>query len=405
MKNLIYALVITLCVSACKKDENPIVPQNLPSNSIYGDAKLENGYLYFKDYQSFIAAMANIYSTKAKQKTIQEKSIAFVSMDSTYRKFNYELDSLEKLSKDQYFEGYNLLKKQYKKQIEFTNDSYILNCSGVAESYLANSSGLVKVGNDFLYLSLGEIITYSNMAYSQVLTEISNGNFQIKPFNSPIQSGKVNGKISYLYGSKAPVNSLTSNFSPFKEVEGNSGRAKFIARAKIYNINNSAFGNRGFVTYECTATHKNVFGTFRDVNYIAGVDGQINVGLKYTVQPSYILGDNTPHDVTDYIKVIITPGGPSSAGEGLKEFVVAASNKLISNHTALPSNLNRVEWPVGVAGVNDDLIQSSGGYWFSIESNKSIPIVQAQSTFSAMIIGDGVLSYPSVTFPDLDMAY
>jgi len=401
-----YFLIISMFAFSCKKDINQVRENSeLPSTSIYGNAKLEEGYLSFKDYKSFVTTITNIYSIKDSEREGQLKALGFVSIASIYKEFNRKLDSLEKLSKDDYFSGFNHLKNQYKNQIEFTDNSYRLKCSGLAESYLANSAGIVRVGTDFLYFNSSGIMTFNHKTYSQVLQEINSINPKLKNTISSANLPRgINGKVSYLYGSQPPSNSFVVNISPFKEVLGNSGRAKLIARAKIYNINNSSFGNRGFITYECYATHKNIFGTFRDVKFITGTSGQINLALVRTVPPTYIFGDNVAHQAYTDVKINIAAGS-DSIDEGIKEFVVAASNTLITNHTALPGNLNRVEWAVGAAGVDDDIIQSSAGYWYSIESNKSIPIIQAQSVVSAMIIGDQVLSYPSVTFPDLDMAY
>jgi hypothetical protein len=377
----------------------------MTASSGYGSAKLESGYLSFKDYQSFISAMKNIYSLKPVERENEEKSLGFVSMKTIYSNFNKELDALEKLSKEEYFKGYDLLKEKYKKEITFTDNSYTLNCSGLAESYLANSDGIVKVGDDFLYFSLNSIRTYNNKSYSQVLFETKNKNISnelisLKAIN---QTGSPREKISYLDGSMAGSNSFTVKASPFKFIEGNSGRAQLYARAKIYNINNSSFGNRGFVTYECNARHKNIFGTFREVKYIAGAYGQIRITLLQMVEPTHIFGDDVRHPYYPQIQADIATA-PNSVDEGTKEFVVAASNVLISNHGALSQSLNTVQFNDGIFGVNDDAIQPDG-YWYYIESNGSIPILQTASAIKAQILGGAPFSYPSVDFDPLDMAY
>jgi hypothetical protein len=403
MKTKIYIYALFACflaISSCKKNSNFDQKELAPSNSLYGSVKLESGYLSFKDYQSFISAIKNIYSLKPMERGNAEKSLGFVSIKTIYSNFNKELDALEKLSKEEYFKGFDLLKEKYKKEISFTENSYSLNCSGLAESYLANSDGIVKVGTDFLYLNSSGITTFNNKTYAQVLAEINSVNPKLKNTTNSLNLPRnINGKISYLYGSQPPSNSFVVSISPFKEILGNSGRAKLIARAKIYNINNSSFGNRGFVTYECYATHKNIFGTFRDVKFITGTSGQIILFLLVNTGNASNPGFGYP-----MVKIDIASGS-DNIDEGIKEFVVAASNTLITNHTSLPGILNRVEWATGAAGVDDDIIQSSAGYWYSIQSDKSIPILQAQSAIKAQILGGALLSYPSVEFDPLDMAY
>jgi hypothetical protein len=403
-KNYFYSIVVCLFLLSCKKDSNLNQKETKISNTIYGNTKIENGYLSFNNYDSFISALKNVYSLTSSNTNFDSQANGFVSMNEIYSNFNKELDDLEKLSEGQYFKGYGLLKEKYKLQINFSDNSFNLNCSGLAESYLVNRDGILKVGNDFLHFSSNSIETFTNLSYENVLHKIRNKDVNEKPLSIEEinQSGNSKEKLAYLYGSQAGLNSFTVSTSQFKSVEGNSGRALFIARAKIYNIHNSSFGNRGFITYQCNATHKNIFGTFRDVKYIAGTDGQINLALTYIAPPTYIFGDNNPRRAYMDVKIDIATA-PATIDEGIKEFVVAASNALFSNKSALP---NYVEFNDGVAGVNDDYIQTfPGSYWYSIESDGSIPILQAKSTFSAMIVGGAPLSYPSVTFPDLNMAY
>ncbi|MBC9915630.1 hypothetical protein [Chitinophaga varians] len=371
VKVMTIFVMIVLIAAACKKDVSP-EKEVFNRTEVYNKATVENGYLHFASYTDFFDAVISMYNVNEETRMQKEKKLGFLSLKTVYVGFNKELDKLETLGKDEYFRGFELLKEKYAKQIGFSRDSYYLKCSGMVEASLANSEGIVSVGNDFLYFNEKSIQTFKNISYTELKTKLSNGQMP----------------STELVGVRSNPNSFSVVSSAFNIFTGNSGRAQLGVRAKLYNMHNSANGYAAYATYECNAQHKNIFGTWRNVRYLLSAGGNLNIGVIYG-------GNNSPM----YTNVQISTA-PGSVDEGSKEFVIAASKTLVANpSSALPQNGYIQFTNSGIAQVDDSFLKNDG-YWESISSAAfGVP------TISAQIIGGSLFSYPSVDFGTVFMNF
>ncbi|MBB5618999.1 uncharacterized protein YdcH (DUF465 family) [Pedobacter cryoconitis] len=360
LKLTILALSLALATISCKKQSVSSPEQQSP------DVKLENDYLAFKDQATFFKYY-QLNSTLSESERLKwEQSMHFNSLTTIYNKFNSELDELEKGTKENYFNGFKSLQQQYKGAILFTEDSYKLNSSGMKEAALANKNGILKVGNDYLYTSEKGVTTYKSTTYEKALEMIAS---------------KV---TTELYGAVPPPNSFTSRLGGWYVV--NKDRGRVLMRMKLYNINNPAFGYQSFSSLEGMAEHKNVFGTWRDVN----------MSINFTPVSSKTPGmsfwpDNLTSNLGDYPNSLTLNPNCLDGLYNTKHFdrVLAISNGLQGKINLIDPNAKGSSEFVNYA-IAPAMYPNTNLYWRDVSLNVT--------EFSVMIQPGGVLSNPAVVF-------
>ncbi|RBQ09133.1 DUF4848 domain-containing protein [Pedobacter miscanthi] len=252
MKNKIYLMLIAFAVVnySCKK-QNTTIEEVTPA-----EVTLEKDHLAFKDYSTFISYYKALKGMSKSQRQSWESSLNFTSLQTTYEKFNGELDKLEKESKDKenYFRGFSELKAKYSGSLIFTEDSYRLNSSGSTEAMLINKDGFVKVGNDYLYFKETGMKTFKVDSYEKA-QELS-------------KSKAASTETQPLYAQAPSPNSFYPAIGGWNIIYKDRGRLLF--RVKLYNLHSNALGYQSFASLEGMAEHRNVFGTYRGVNMSPG---------------------------------------------------------------------------------------------------------------------------------------
>lgn len=250
MKNKIYLMLIAFAVVnySCKK-QSTTIEEVTPA-----EVTLEKDHLAFKDYSTFISYYKALKGMSKSQRQSWESSLNFTSLQTTYEKFNGELDKLEKESQENYFKGFSSLKEKYAGSLIFTENSYRINSTGVTEAMLINKDGFVKVGNDYLYFKeLGvKIFKVDSYEKAQELSKLKPASTELDP----------------LYAQAPSPNSFYPAIGGWNIIYKDRGRLLF--RVKLYNLHSTALGYQSFASLEGMAEHKNVFGTYRGVNMSPG---------------------------------------------------------------------------------------------------------------------------------------
>jgi len=360
LKLTMLALGLALFTVSCKKQSvSPVQEQS-------ADVKLENDYLAFKDYAAFFKYYQINSALSDSERLKWEQSLHFSSLTTAYNKFNKELDALEKGTKESYFSGFKSLQQQYKGSILFTEDSYRINASGLRESALVNKSGILKVGNDYLYSSDKGIKTYKDATYQQAL-------------------GMIASNVgTELNGAATPPNSFTSRIGGWNII--NKDRGRVLLRMKLYNLNNAAFGYQSFSSLEGMSEHKNIFGTYRNVGMALGFNTSSGKTPVMSFWP-----ENLANNLGDFPRTLNLNPNYFDGLNNVESFdrVLAISEGLQGKISAVDPNAKGNTQFINYA-VAPQLYPNIDIYW----KNVGLPFTE----FSVLIQPGGVLGNPAVLF-------
>lgn len=375
--NLKYYQLTLLCVLSltfgCKKE----LKQN-PEIKTSEKIKVESGHLTFENYDDFLSKFQSISSMSADERSRWEKSMGFVSLNTIYQNFDNELTEIEQTetSRSIAMDRYNKLKEKYAGQFIFSDSTYVLDCSGVRESYLADKDGVVKIGDDIVYFKGDGVKTYNTKTrtYANPLNTLSS-----------LKAG--HNTISSIPTSQPAVNSFNVAIGTYNVLSSNNG--KFYSRIKLYNIHSAAAGYRGFVSMECYAQHRNILGIWHDVRSFVGVRGNIFVGLSKSDGSNNFTTTSNTIFVGSYgdLGQNNGQGQGNSAVADRYELLLAASQYLKNNPSAVSGTGNTIDFGNLPGTIDDDFLQPNG-YWSSTSNMFVGPLIPF--TLNASSIADGI---------------
>lgn len=335
------SILLNLLLISCQKK---LSYSNL--NIETASVKVENGHLVFKDYDVFYNTMILLSSMNPKSRKEWERSLSFKSFASYVDDFNQKMNLADSLTDVSLFQR---TKMEYSDIIIYSKEdsSFKILAPGAIEANIISRNKVVKIGNDYLLYHHSGFNKYENKTWIEINKILETEN----------RTGNIRQRI--VYGSAPSSNNYTVTISGFKTTssnEGNNGR--FHNRLKLYNLNSTSSGNRGFLSIEYFAEHRNWLGIYRQVeNQIHGV--QHRIFISYSNNTSAIVDYNK--STSPYLTETLWDPRMSSWQEKILIISSYLKNNVLSSHP-LSSYLNN-NASIAVKEVNDDAVSSAGGYW------------------------------------------
>ncbi len=145
MKNLFVFAIVTVALTifnGCQKSDEPVLIDEQPQVAVKPDVYVENGYLVFKDYESYEKITNELDLMDDIQIDNWEKNIGFHSARSFICKVYEKLENINTL------DGFYNLKKEYQDRLIFTEDNDILlPFYATAWESVLNPKGEMKIGH------------------------------------------------------------------------------------------------------------------------------------------------------------------------------------------------------------------------------------------------------------------
>lgn len=376
--SIILLLVVTLLFSCKKNTDIKIETQQV------NVLKKENGYLVFKDYDEFFSSLLIISDMSKEQRLKFETDYSFKSF------YSYAEEVLTRLDKSREKDP-TLQNEIISEKNEFVyydaNQSLQLRVQNILESYFMNKDKIIKVGNDYLVYNSHSFLTYKNISYEE-LTNILRTNNMATSARILVGTAPSTNNYTVTTGNPKLTNSAYS---------GPAGR--IITNLKLYNLNTTTSGNRGFITLVYSAEQKDAFGIYKKA-YSEITLLSCGINLKFSDNSTNLIGFWGP---------LGTGTQPSwTGGSGWNEDILAVSsslkaNQIPSGHPLLTyfsnysTQITNTKLLNSAQEVNDNAISAINGYWKEINTVTTNPNTQlwieALSSRSGIFVGTDVFSY------------